>query len=435
MVMIQHKFFWLMMVVFLATRIPLILAVDIAPWSDAEWYFYRAISIADGRGYYEGDLPTAYWPVGWPGFLSIWFAIFSPSTTVVEWINVVCSLLIVIMLYKIAERTFDDQLVSNLTLFFSVIYLNHIGYVPLALSELFYTALIFVLIWLLFGRYSIGVAAIAGLIAGMAILTKPQVVLYVAFLIVLKALEFYQDRDRNLREAARFLAVFVIASAIMIVPWSARNKAVLGEWVFVSTNGGVALLTGNNPAATGGYMSGDDMRPGGLIDVPIERTVANQIEFDAVARETAVRWILDNPGQFLALMPRKIIALWRSDGEAVWSYEMEWSDYPQYETLLFALRIINHLFYFSILVLSALAIFLLVRQWHQQNWRLWPVNVMLLAVLGYILFTNAVSAVFNGQMRYHFTAMHLLLVLASWVVMKSAARYFRNNATNNEPNQ
>ena len=33
------------------------------------WYYQRGVSIASGHGYYVDGIPTAYWPVGYPGFL------------------------------------------------------------------------------------------------------------------------------------------------------------------------------------------------------------------------------------------------------------------------------------------------------------------------------------------------------------------------------
>ena len=39
--------------------------------SDYEWYYERALSIASGRGYAVDGILTAYWPVGYPGFLEM----------------------------------------------------------------------------------------------------------------------------------------------------------------------------------------------------------------------------------------------------------------------------------------------------------------------------------------------------------------------------
>ena len=50
-----------------------------APFSDAGWYHQAAIDLAHGFGYRAGELPTAYFPIGYPAFLAGLFLLF-PAT-------------------------------------------------------------------------------------------------------------------------------------------------------------------------------------------------------------------------------------------------------------------------------------------------------------------------------------------------------------------
>lgn len=63
-------------ILFVGLRAALIFFVPVEMGSDARWYFSRGLGIANGDGYSEGGYPTAYWPVGYPGFLGILFFFF-----------------------------------------------------------------------------------------------------------------------------------------------------------------------------------------------------------------------------------------------------------------------------------------------------------------------------------------------------------------------
>src|SRR4051795_11062609 len=59
--------------VFALTRLSLLVLLHIEPASDASWYHARAIDIDDGLGYQESGYPTAFWPVGWPAALAMFY--------------------------------------------------------------------------------------------------------------------------------------------------------------------------------------------------------------------------------------------------------------------------------------------------------------------------------------------------------------------------
>ena len=139
-----------------------------------------------------------------------------------------------------------------------------------------------------------------------------------------------------------------------IVPWTWRNYQVFDAFVPVSTNGGITLLIGNNPNATGDYLS-PDMLPVGYITVPHEERVARQVERDQQAGRRALRWIKDNSRAFLALMPRKLVRLWVPKGEGEWGFQAGYAEYEAHRLLFRAGRYANQAFYFAVLALSMFA--------------------------------------------------------------------------------
>jgi hypothetical protein len=71
--------FVLIVLAFVLPRLALLFTASGLSVSDAIWYFDRAVSIVHGNGYAFDGVPTAFWPVGYPGFLALLFVIF-PET-------------------------------------------------------------------------------------------------------------------------------------------------------------------------------------------------------------------------------------------------------------------------------------------------------------------------------------------------------------------
>ena len=66
--------------------------------SDFLWYYQRAVEIASGSGYAERGVLTAFWPVGWPGFLAALFAITGPSVLAGQLSNLVFAAVVFVLL-------------------------------------------------------------------------------------------------------------------------------------------------------------------------------------------------------------------------------------------------------------------------------------------------------------------------------------------------
>src|ERR1700757_3689740 len=66
-------------VTYMAVRIAALFVQPLKQTSDFAWYYARAVGIAAGSGYAEHGILTAFWPVGWPGFLAALFTAIGPS--------------------------------------------------------------------------------------------------------------------------------------------------------------------------------------------------------------------------------------------------------------------------------------------------------------------------------------------------------------------
>jgi 4-amino-4-deoxy-L-arabinose transferase-like glycosyltransferase len=90
-------------------------------------------------------------------------------------------------------------------------------------------------------RSGSAMAAAAGLTAGLAILVRPAMLLFLPF----AALWLIAHRRPSLA------AVLVVISLAVITPWTVRNARVYGTFVLIASEGGVTFWTGNHPLARG----------------------------------------------------------------------------------------------------------------------------------------------------------------------------------------
>lgn len=384
------------------------------PTSDADWYYSRGAMLAAGIGYLGNNgAPTAYWPPGWPMALSAAFRLLGTSVWSVGLLNLACAALSGWLLYDLARRITGTEGAGRVALLLYAIYPNAIGYVPLALTEVFYTTLLLAICWLLVARTGRAAFVLAGLLLGMATLVKAQTLVVVPLILAIELLRapgFW----RRLPAALGQFALLVALAGVVVAPWTMRNQRVLGHTVLVSTNGGITLYTGNNDSARGGFTPED-----AGVKALETRSDLDEVAYDAEAKRRGVEWIKAHPARFAALMPLKLAKLWTTDGEAQWAYETGLAGYARWDGAFHAVRIANQLYYLVLLAAFAAAAALqLVRRWRGRerlvDWWLLPVGIA--------AYPSAIAMVFSGQSRFHFPAMPFVCIGAAWLIADIAAR-------------
>jgi tetratricopeptide (TPR) repeat protein len=158
----------------------------------------------------------------------------------------------------------------------------------------------------------------AGLLLGIAALVRSNVLILAPILLL-----WIWLRNRAAREPRRVLAssaVFVLGIVLAISPATVRNQLVAGEFVPISSNLGVNLLIGNNPAATP-YVAATIPGVGKFetcYDYPalvasLERKLGRELnhsEVSAYFTGEAWDWIVANPGSFVKLTLEKAWRFW-----------------------------------------------------------------------------------------------------------------------------
>lgn len=397
----RHFVLWCF-AVFAGIRAALVVLVPLHMWSDAEWYLARAMNIASGEGYSEGGLPTAYWPVGYPGFLAGLFVVFGKASIVGKVANLVLACGTFYLVLQLTRNLFKSETAARIAVLLLAVYPNNAAYAPILLTETYFTFLLLLGTYLLLMQRGWAWSIASGLVFGLAVLTKPQIVFLPAILVGLQIISA-QERISLVRSATAGIVVYVALVAVL-VPWSLRNERVFGERVLLSTNGGMSLLIANNPSVHGGF---DERDP---LVAKARFSVADQVAADRRARALALAWISTNPGRFLVLMPLKAWELWWKDGEAEWAYQAGFPAYDRFKYAFRSIRIVNQLYYWLLLAAFLAS---LPRLFMRRDETRWPYSAFGILVVAYF---TLISMVFSGQTRYHFPAMPWIIMYAGWLL-------------------
>lgn len=401
-----------------------IILVPVTPTMDFEWYMARAIEIVKGQGYSIRSVRTAYWPVGWPGALAGLFSITGVSIAAVQIVNALLGTLCCWLTALLGQRLTGSRAVGGLAALLIAVYPNQIGYVPLLATEIFYQALLLLLVLMLAtARRPPAMWLLTGALFGVAALTKTQSSVLPAILLGwmwLVRSDRATFRDFLLRGSLIYLGL-----VCTVAPWTYRNWTVFHEFVPVSTNGGWTLLTGNNPEADGGYLGETSLAH----DIGKDFEPTREVERDRIFQQRAVAWIKQNPARLLVLLPKKLFKMWMGDGEAEWGYQRGFAQYDRYAMVFRSVRIVNQMFYVALMLAALPACWWLLRG------RAGPVTRWAHTGIALFAYLSVLTLVFSGQSRFHFNLMPFMAIYAAWTFKLCSARRTRAiNLTRIAPN-
>ena len=365
---------------------------------------YHSLALRLSRGEAYG---VPFWPPGYPLVLSLVYRLLGPTVEAGLLLNFGLALLLLVLTGWIANRLFG-QMTALLSLTLMAVMPSYIFPLVLIRYEILLQCLLALGVWLsLPGRLpaqqerwtwprTLAIAAIAAL----ATLMRP---LWLLLPVVL-----WLGQPRRLRAAWDWVALKRVVAAqmlavLLILPWIVYASLAADRLVPVALNGGINLWIGNNPDATGAYMS-----PPGEFWQP-----QNEDE----AAEEAIRYMLNNPLHVLSLLPRK---LWFSLNRDHWG--LDWvllqTRQPLPPALVNALRLASGLAYWPMLLAAVGSAALLIRRGRAR--RLWPLLL--------VIYSVASQLPFFGSPRFRWTTQFLLIIYAAALLPRLRAQNPRGSS-------
>ncbi|MDD5369031.1 MAG: hypothetical protein PHQ40_08100 [Anaerolineaceae bacterium] len=263
---------------------------------EQEYYLLTQNLKHTGMFSFDGIQPTAARAPGFP-FLLLVVALFSNTVLAMRLLNFFALCLSLWLLYLILRkhsRPIVGLMGVVLCIFHPVLFYTASTLYPQSVG----TALFMLILFLSdrHPRWTVRSGLCIGSISGCLILTIPTFIFLIGIIL---AWRLIVDHDRLLVLAAMVLGLFLV-----IAPWAIRNYEIYHTFVFVSTNGGVNLLLGNNENTT----------PNAGVTVDISRyedLVSNRqmgaAETDQFYRNQAVQWIFDHKIDAIKLYILKFI--------------------------------------------------------------------------------------------------------------------------------
>jgi 4-amino-4-deoxy-L-arabinose transferase-like glycosyltransferase len=198
------------------------------------------------------------------------------------------------MTYQLTKRVFpnnDGEAVPRIAAWFITVYPMLVLY-PLALAteNLFIPLVTGALIVLLKAQQSRHWKhyLIAGILLGMAILTRSVIVLFVP-IAMLWAWHYGKSK---------FGAGMILAAVVVLtVPWAVRNTKVHGRLTYVETAIGYSLYVSHHPESTGSFQFGPSLDLIAILD---------DVERDQIGREKTMEFIRQDPVRVPYLMLRRL---------------------------------------------------------------------------------------------------------------------------------
>jgi 4-amino-4-deoxy-L-arabinose transferase-like glycosyltransferase len=137
---------------------------------------------------------------------------------------------------------------------------------------------------------------VAGLLAGVAVLTRPAMLFFLPLAVLWLAW----------RRLTVLALAFVVATVAVIAPWTARNYRAYDRFVLVASEGGVTFWTGNHPLAIGeGDLAANPDIKRAEIAFRAARPGLTAEELEPHYYREALAHIVEHPGWWLGLLARK----------------------------------------------------------------------------------------------------------------------------------
>ena len=299
----------------IASRLTLLLWMPMAPLADVaingdgdtRYYVRLAQHLESRREYAQGHL-RAYMPPGYPFFLSVLVRLGGDSRTI-QVVQNLLYLLAVLILAALASRK-GGWPTGMLAALLALASPSWVLLPQRALSETLFVVLVAIGISVVLAGTAppgFGLALSAGLLFGLAALVRETGLPLGGVLGLVVGIWAWQVGMR-----ARGVALggtVLLGTLLVIFPWTVRNYAIFGQVVPICNNGPVNLYIGNNPDATGVYEWRLPAEAQAVWNRPDEGT-SNELFASQLAGREALAYIRAHPFRTLALVPRRLWALW-----------------------------------------------------------------------------------------------------------------------------
>lgn len=382
-------------------RLSSLLLLPLSLWSDYGCYDDLARQWALKGGYYNGELLTAYWPPGYPYFLSRLYLLFGDYPIVAASANLFLGLTIPLLTYLIVRKIWTEA-IGRWTMLILVLFPSQIFFTNLLASEMLFTPLLLSMILIVVSfdekikQHYLYLFA-AGILLGLAALTRS----IAKFYIVLPSLSLLLY-SRKYLQSVIILLLLTIGFSLPVVPWMIRNNTAVGA-ATINTNTGINLFMGNQPSSGMGYNAP-------LAEEFDVNDPSKEVWIDSVTWARSIDYIKAEP---LAFVKRGILKLSFFYATDVDAFEVGIKNAAESDRFNYSL-LLSFLAQSYWLIACFLALLGLVMHFAREaDLRTFGGWLLLLT----ITYWSAIHFVFYGNGRYHFPIVPMIAAFAALFIV------------------
>ena len=285
-----------------------ILLIKTQPFSDFLYYHELAQQIANG-----GQWGDTYTTVGYSVILGFFYKIFGAKIEIAKSLNLILSVINSLLVFGILTRMALSKRIRKTILVLFVLFPMNIYYNSILGTEILFTTLLLLILYLYLSdtHYKYW---IIGLLTGINTMIKP---FFIAFFLVIFLTELITHK--KLLSSLKKGLVVLSFTILIISPWLYRNYKLVGEFTYVSNNGGIVLYINNNSQnKQGGWMPAGEVE-NSLVNLP-EYQLANPTQRNKMLTLAAKQWIKTHPQEFLALGIKRLSLTYFWTGDIEYSF-------------------------------------------------------------------------------------------------------------------
>jgi 4-amino-4-deoxy-L-arabinose transferase-like glycosyltransferase len=391
----NENYYKIIMAIGMVLCILWILLIDTKPFSDFDYYYGLSVDMANGLPW--GDTYTS---VGYCMLLGGVFKLFGAGLFKAKLLNLFLTFASYVLFYGVIKRVNlkerDRKIIFTLYVFMP----NNIFYNSLVATELLFTTILIFITFIYFSDIKYKYAYI-GVLVGLNTLIKPFFIAYFFAIFLLELLI-----EKKIIFSIKNSLIVLIVCAITIAPWIYRNTKLVGQFTYVSNNGGIVLYINNNSQNKKGRWMPVDQVENSIVKTE-EYKQANMTQKNKMLSTAAKTWIKSHPMEFIELGFKRLFNVYFWGDDVLYSiYGSQVSDSAKpviftvtndIRSTIFALAIIYILIY-SVVVLKHIW----KRKTHLLN------KYTLYNVILFYMFT-AVYFVTEGQGRYAFPEIFIMI--------------------------
>jgi len=272
--------------------------------TDGIRYLELAKLLRQGREYMLDGY--AFWPPGTPFIYAAFMRVTGQSAHVAVIVNLAFFVLAAVSVRSIVHRLGYPPVYAGLSVAALAVWPELFLVGGMVSKESILLGLLPCVVALLLSQSRIALL-LSGLVAGLAVLTQPALMLLPIFLGLGLLVRGLAAREIVIR-----LSMLLVGMVIVVSPWSYRNYRIFGEFVPVSTNAGFVLHAGNQKA-----MVRPIQEVGGFIAPPMpDKAFSDDLAASKWHAAEARAFIGSHPADFLTLVFNRLILTMGDDSQS-----------------------------------------------------------------------------------------------------------------------